>query len=63
MGHMSGITESGAATELMNHYAFGDFSLVSAIVLVVCYFAVNDSSLYGAINGFVNLKGCHTERS
>ena len=56
LARMTGITESGAATELMNHYAFGGFSIIAAIVLVVCYFAVNDSGLYGAINGVENLK-------
>ncbi len=56
MARMSGITEAAAATDLMNQYAFGGFSIVAAIVLVVSYFAVNDSGLYGAINGIENLK-------
>ena len=56
MAHMSGITEAAPATDLMNHYAFGGLSIIAAIVLVVSYFAVNDSGLYGAINGVENLK-------
>jgi len=56
MAYISGITETGAATNLMNQYAFGGFSFIAAAVLVVAYFAVNDSGLYGAINGIENLK-------
>jgi len=56
MAHLTGITEEGAATNLMNQYAFGGFSIFAAAVLAVSYFAVNDSGLYGAINGVANLK-------
>ena len=56
MARVTGITEAGAATDLMNQYAFGGFSIIAAIVLVVSYFAVNDSGLYGAITGMENIK-------
>lgn len=56
MAQRSGITEAGAATNLMNQYAFGGASIIAAAVLLVAYFAVNDSGLYGAINGVENLK-------
>ncbi|HEY9756231.1 MAG TPA: cytosine permease [Oculatellaceae cyanobacterium] len=56
LARLTGITEAGPATELMNQYAFGGFSIIAAVVLVVSYFAVNDSGLYGAINGIENLK-------
>ncbi len=56
MAYMTGITEIGAASNLMNQYAFGGLSILSAAVLVVSYFAVNDSGLYGAINGIENLR-------
>jgi purine-cytosine permease-like protein len=55
MAYMTGITEEGAATNLMNQYAFGGLSIIAAAVLAVSYFAVNDSGLYGAINGVSNL--------
>ncbi len=56
MAYLTGITDMAAATNLMNRYAFGGISLLGAIVLIVTYFAVNDSGLYGAINGVENIK-------
>jgi cytosine permease len=56
LARMTGITEAGPATDLMNQYTFGGLSIIAAVVLVVSYFAVNDSGLYGAINGIENLK-------
>lgn len=49
------VTEYAAATKLMNDYAFGGMSIISAIVLTISYVAVNDSGLYGAITAFQNL--------
>lgn len=56
MAYLTGITEMAAATDLMNQYAFGGVSIIAAVVLVVTYFAVNDSGLYGSINGVENIK-------
>lgn len=55
LARLTGVTEFNAATELMTNYTLGGLSWVAAIVLAVSYFAVNDSGLYGAINGFENL--------
>jgi purine-cytosine permease-like protein len=52
----TGVTDYAAATALMNHYAFGGFTLIAAIVLSITYFAVNDSGLYGAINALENIR-------
>lgn len=56
MARITGVTEYAAATHLMDQYAFCGVSLIAATVLVVCYFAVNDSCLYGAINSLENIK-------
>jgi purine-cytosine permease-like protein len=56
MARISGVTDYGAATRLMDNFAFGGVSLVAALVLLVCYFAVNDSCLYGAITALENVK-------
>lgn len=56
MAYISGVTGLDAATRLMNQYAFGGLSFIAATVLVVSYFAMNDASLYGSINGFENIK-------
>jgi cytosine permease len=53
---MTGITDYASATALMNQYAFGGVTLIAAIVLAVTYFAMNDSSLYGAINALENVR-------
>lgn len=55
LARTTGITDYAAATALMNNYAFGGISIVAAVVLVVTYFAVNDSSLYGAVNALQNV--------
>lgn len=55
LARMTGITDYASATALMNSYAFGGVSFIAAAVLVVTYFAVNDSSLYGAINALQNI--------
>jgi purine-cytosine permease-like protein len=55
MAYTSGVTGEAAAVNLMNQYVFGGISIVAAAVLTVSYFAVNDSSLYGTINGLQNL--------
>jgi cytosine permease len=55
LARTTGITDYAAATALMNTYAFGGLSVVAAIVLAVTYFAVNDSSLYGAVNALQNV--------
>ncbi len=56
IARMSGITNYAQATDLMNHYSFGGFTIAAAFVLAVSYFAVNDSGLYGAINAQENIK-------
>ncbi|MBY0548625.1 MAG: cytosine permease [Candidatus Obscuribacterales bacterium] len=56
MARLFGVTEYAAATKLMNDYAFGGISLISATVLIISYVAVNDAGLYGAINAAQNLK-------
>lgn len=56
MARLYGITDYAAATKLMNDYAFGGISIVSAAVLIISYVAVNDAGLYGAINAAQNLK-------
>jgi cytosine permease len=56
LARISGVSEYGAATRLMDNFAFGGISLIAALVLVVCYFAVNDSCLYGAITALENVK-------
>jgi len=56
MAHLSGVTDYSAATNLMVRYAFGGWSIVPALVLIITYTAVNDSELYGAINAIENVK-------
>jgi len=56
LARLTGITDYGAATALMNNYAFGGCAAVAAIVLAVTYFAVNDSGLYGVINALENIR-------
>lgn len=56
LAYMTGVTEFGAATSLMNKYGFGGISLIAALVLCITFVAVNDSSLYGAINALQNIK-------
>jgi purine-cytosine permease-like protein len=55
LAYMTGITDYAGATGLMNSYAFGGFSIIAASVLIISYVAVNDSSLYGAINALQNI--------
>jgi cytosine permease len=52
LGRMSGGREIEAA---MESFAFGGIPIVIATVLTVCYFAVNDSCMYGAINALQNV--------
>lgn len=56
MAKLYNVTDYAAATKLMNDYAFGGMSIVSALVLAISYVAVNDSGLYGAITAVQNLK-------
>ncbi len=53
---ISGVTEYGAATALMNDYSFGGIALVAAFVLGASYFACNDSALFGCVQACENLK-------
>ncbi len=55
LAYMTGVTDYASATKLMNNYAFGGLSIVAASVLIISYVAVNDSSLYGAINALQNV--------
>jgi cytosine permease len=52
-GRMGG-SHSNAAS-LMDNFAFGGIPIISAVVLFVTYFAVNDSTLYGSINALENV--------
>lgn len=52
-GRMGGSHTSAA--NLMDNFAFGGFPAISAIILFVTYFAVNDSTLYGAVNALQNV--------
>jgi purine-cytosine permease-like protein len=56
MAYLTGVTDTAAATSLMNEYAFGGVAAIAALVLFVTYFAVNDSGLYGCINCVENIK-------
>ncbi len=56
LAYMTGVTDFAAATSLMNRYGFGGISIIAALVLIITYVAVNDSSLYGAINALQNVK-------
>jgi len=55
MAKITGITDYGAATSLMNEYSFGGIALLSALVLTAAYFATNDSCLFGQIEAGENL--------
>lgn len=52
----TGVTEYGAATELMTKLSFGGISLIAALVLGSSYFASNDSNLFGSLQACENLK-------
>jgi cytosine permease len=52
-GRMGG--SHSTAGNLMDNFAFGGVPIISAVVLFVTYFAVNDSTLYGAINALENV--------
>jgi purine-cytosine permease-like protein len=60
-GRMGG--NSATASGLMDNFAFGGFPIISAIVLFVTYFAVNDSTLYGAINALDNIHTMNRRRT
>ncbi len=53
---LTGITEYGAATSLMNNYSFGGLAILGAIVITASYFACNDSNLFGSVSACENLK-------
>ncbi|HEY9719695.1 MAG TPA: cytosine permease [Trichormus sp.] len=56
LGRMTGITNYAAASDFMTRYAFGGVTVLSALVLIVTYCALNDANLYAAINGIANLR-------
>ncbi|MDR3617451.1 MAG: hypothetical protein P4L53_28100 [Candidatus Obscuribacterales bacterium] len=56
VARISGVTEYGAATVLMNQFSFGGFALLAAIVLGASYFACNDSNLFGSLQAAEHLK-------
>ncbi len=56
LAYLTGVTDFAAATNLMNRYGFGGISIIAALVLTITFVAVNDSSLYGAINALQNVK-------
>lgn len=53
---LTGVTDYGAATSLMNNYSFGGLAILGAIVLMANYFAANDSNLFGSVSACENLK-------
>jgi cytosine permease len=55
LARVTGVVDADAATNLMTTYSFGGITILSALVLAVSYFATNDSSLYGTINGIQNI--------
>ena len=55
LARVTGVVDADAATNLMTTYSFGGITILSALVLSVSYFATNDSSLYGTINGIQNI--------
>lgn len=56
VARLSGVTEYGAATALMNQYSVGGLSILAAIVLGASYFACNDSNLFGSLQAAEHLK-------
>jgi purine-cytosine permease-like protein len=56
VARMTGVTEYGAATALMNEYSFGGIAILAALVLGASYFACNDSNLFGSLQACENLK-------
>jgi hypothetical protein len=56
VARITGLTEYGAATALMNDYSFGGIAILSAFVLGASYFACNDSNLFGSLQACENLK-------
>lgn len=52
---ITGVTEYGTATSLLNDYSFGGIALLAALVLAATYFAGNDSGLFGLIEAGENL--------
>ncbi len=56
VARITGVTEYGAATALMNDYSFGGIAILSAVVLGASYFACNDSNLFGSLQACENLK-------
>ena len=56
VARISGVTEYGAATALMNDYSFGGITILAAVVLGATYFACNDSNLFGSLQACENLK-------
>lgn len=56
IARITGVTEYGAATELMSKFSFGGIAIIGAIVLGASYFAANDSNLFGSKQACANLK-------
>lgn len=48
IARMTGITEYVAATNFMNVYSFGGFTILAALTIGASYFAANDSNLFGS---------------
>ncbi len=51
LAFQSGVTEPAQATNLMNRFSFGSFSLIAITVLGTAYFAANDANLYALTHG------------
>jgi hypothetical protein len=55
LARTTGITDSIAATNLLNQYSLGGISWLAALMLAITLIAANDSVLFGSITAFENL--------
>src|SRR5205814_1293901 len=53
----TGVTDFATATTLLKDYSFGGSPYLAALVLAGCYFAGNDSNLFGSAAALENLSG------
>jgi hypothetical protein len=51
LARISNAVDVGTFTKFMNDYSFGNAPWITAAVLTIAYFALNDGNLYGAVNG------------
>jgi purine-cytosine permease-like protein len=53
----TGVTDFATAASLLKDYSFGGNAVLAALVLAACYFAGNDSNLFGSTVALENLIG------